>query len=223
MIRKDADMLWAPDRMFIPAIFMTGMTTIAINEGGAGNYAIGETWKSVHTSAPLAKEISTIGHVALLMNTDGMEVTHYMMLPANFDRRHPLYVRLHWTNGGTDTADTVDWKVRYTKIVPNTTAIIDVATALDTVIAQDTTPAAVANTWAATAWGAILPKVTAIADNVEAILWEVEMDTKDTDMAEDLWLLGMELKWTPKRLAGLDGMPHEAKSKSSELGDVYAN
>lgn len=223
MIRKDAEMLWRPETLFIPATRFTGMTTLAIDEGGATSHAQGATWVSAHTSTPISKEISTIGHVGLLMNTDGMEVTHYMMLPSNFDRRHPLYVRLHWTNGGTDVADTILWKVRYTKIVPNTTAIIDVATALDTVIATDTTPAATANTWAATEWGAILPKVTAIADNVEAILWEIEMDTKDTDMSEDSWLLGMELAWTPKALAGVDGMPHEAKFHTRQLGEVYPN
>ena len=223
MIRRDAELLWRPERLFIPALFFTGMTTVAINEGGATAHAQGATWASAHTSTPIAKEISTIGHVGLLMNTDGMEVTHYMTLPYSFDITQPLHVRLHWTNGGTDVADTALFKVRYTKIVPNTTAIIDVATDLDTAIATDTTPVATANTWAATEWGILDPKTTAIADNVEAILWEVEMDTKDSDMSEDLWLLGMELMWTPKRLAGVDGMPHAAKRGTYAFSKELAN
>lgn len=174
------------------------------------------------TNAPL-EEINSLGIMGLKMNTDGMEVNHYMMAPYDLDPTFPVYVRVHWTCGSTDTADTVLWKVRYLKVVPNTTELISAATALDTVLATDTVPVATAYVHAATAEGIIDPRVTAIADNVEFLQWEVEMDTKDTDMSEDLFLLGLELRYTPKRLAGVDGMKVEAKAGTRLLSKEYPN
>jgi hypothetical protein len=220
MIRSDAQVVWRPGRIYIPVWQFQGIQQVAL-DGNAAN--VDTVLISAGTTAAPLTEVNGTGNMGLLMNTDGMEVNHTMQLPYDFDSKFPLYVRVHWVSGSADVADTVAWIVRYLKIVPNVTALISAATALDTTIAVDTQPVATAYTWAVTEWGAIDPRVTAIADTVELIEWEVEMDTKDSDMSEALLLMGLELRYTPKRLWGADGMQHEAKAMTTLLGKTSAN
>lgn len=220
-------MQWRPGRVWLPATQFTGVAVGAINEGGSGNFAYGEKLEGSHTGAPIGKEISTFGVNGMLLDTAADEVNTYMPLPYDMDITKPVYARVHWTSGSTDTADTVTWKVWYRKLVLNTTAIAAAGntggTALDTVIAAQDVPVAAAYTWCATAWGILDPRSTAIADNVEGVIWSVELDAFDAGLTEDKFLLGLELRYTPKRLAGVDGMPIEAKAGTKTFSKEYAN
>lgn len=216
-------MVWAPARMYIPVNQFTGLSSSALSAGaGSEAFAAGAFIIGAGVGTPIMKEISTFGILGLLMNTAADEINHHMALPSDYDRRHPMYVRVHWTSGSATAADTVDWIVRYLKIVPNTTIIASPTTVLDSTIAQDTV-IGVGYEWQTTAWGAIQPAVTAVADTVEAIVWEVELDAFAAGLAEDKFLLGLEIMYTPKRLYGQSGMLHEAKPKTQALGDVSAN
>jgi hypothetical protein len=93
--------------------------------------------------------------------------------------------------------------------VYNVTAIAAPATALDTVIPQDLVPVATANAHCVTAWGSI--NSNKFADNVEALLIEMEMDAFAGGLSEAKHLLALELAWTPRRLYYGDGMAHPAK------------
>ena len=154
-------------------------------------------------------EIGTSGVTGLKMTAAGNSVMHLFALPRTFDPKYSLRARLHWSSGSTDTADTIDWKILYTPIVYNVTAIAAPATALDTVIPQDTVPVATANAHCVTAWGSISPNK--LADNVEALLIEMEMDAFAVGLSEAKHLLALELAWTPRRLYYGDGMAHPAK------------
>ena len=222
-IKRDSAMWWRPGRVYIPANQFTGLVTAALTAGaGSEAFAAGAFMQGSGVGTAIWKEISTTGVVGVAMNTAADEINTQMLLPDDMDISKNIYVRVHWTSGSATTADTIDWIVRYLKIVPNTTAIVSAATVLDKTIAQDTVPVATANTWCATEYGVIQPAVTAFADNVEAIQWEVEMDAFAAGLTEDKFCLGLEIRYTPKRLY-YGGMLHEAKAPLSMLSDKYSN
>lgn len=216
---SDKSFEWRPGRIYIPALRFTGMSVSAINEGGAANDAYGVNWESSHTSAPYSKEISSFGVNGILMNTDGMMVNHEMLAPYDLDVRKDIRCRLHWTCGSTDTADTVLWKMLYMALVPEVTALKVADVAFDTILATDTVPVATAYTVNRTSWAVI--KGGTISAAAEHLAFNIEMDTKDTDLSEDLFLLGLEIAYSPKRLRGPDGMAHGAKLPNAMLGDQY--
>lgn len=220
MFRHDSEFVWRPGRIYIPANHFTGLTVGAVNEGGVGNFAIGEKWEGTGVGAPISKEISTFGLNAVLMEAAADEVNHLMLLPGDLDIGQNVYARVHWTSGSATTADTIDWLVRYLKVVPDVTTLSSAATALDRQPAQDTVIGAY--THQVTSWGSLLAGATPIAQNVEMIEWEVEMDAFAAGLTEDKFFLGLELAYTPKRLAGPDGMRREARRPTFMLGDTYA-
>lgn len=221
MLRNDADILWRPGRIYIPANHFTGMSVGAINEGGTGNFEYGEKWEGANGGAPISKEISTFGITAVLMEAAADEVDHLMMLPYDMDIERNIYVRVHWTSGSSTTADTIDWAVRYLKVVPDTTVLAAPGTALDGTIAQDTVVGEYVHQ--ATGWGSIQPDATPIAANVEYIIWGVEMDAFAGGLIEDKFFLGLEIRYTPKRLWGVDGMRQEAKPTTTMFAKEYAS
>src|SRR5574342_577206 len=134
MIKQDKDLLWRPGRVYVPVSSFTGWTYEATGAAGV---------KSAGAGTPSATnkqftEIGTTGIVGMLFEAAGDSIMHSMLLPYDYDTDHPMYLRVHWSSGSTTTADTIDWLVQYTAITLDATAIIDPATALDTVIAQDT-------------------------------------------------------------------------------------
>ena len=223
-IKHDSAIVWRPGRVWLPATHFTGVTVGAINEGGAGNFAAGVKMESVHTGAQFAKEISTFGVAAMLPVSAADELNTYMTIPYDLDLGKRIYARVHWAANSTTITDTISWKVWYKPLVYNLTAISAIGntggTALDRVIATQTYPTAVAYTWNVTAEGYLdagkLPETT------EALLLSVEMDAI-TGLAGDKFLLGLEIRYTPKRLLGPDGMQHEAKAPTYTAGKNYAN
>lgn len=209
MIKGDKELLWRPGRIYYPAMFFTGMSVGAINEGGAANDAYGVNWEGSHTGAPISKEISTFGINGVLLDTNTDAVGHEAPIPYDLDPRHPVYARVVWTSGSVDTADTVQWTVTYKQLTPNVTALATGATALDTVIAAQDVPVATAYALCKTAWGKI--NGGTILDTAEHWTWNVAMTTFDVGLSEDKFLLGLEIAYTPRRLQGVDGMQMPSK------------
>lgn len=222
-LKNDAGVLWRPGYVFIPVVSFTGLSVGAINEGGAGDFAYGLKWEGSHTGAPVSQEISTFGVNGVLLDTAADEVNHTLALPGDVDLSKRLYFRVHWTSGSLDTADTITWKVWYKPIVPNVTTISAIGntggTALDRVIAQDTVPVATAFVWCATEYGYI--DAGKLASTTEVLLLSVEMDAFAAGLTEDKFPLALEMRYTPKRLWGPDGMQHESSRPSALLGNVY--
>lgn len=202
---SDANFEWRPGRIFIPSVSFTGLI-------GAAGVSIG-----ANTGALVTKEISTFGMVAALPDTDGDVLDHLLALPYDVDLRKDIRFRVHWTSGSADTADTIDWKVFYLGIVPDSTTIAAATTALTTVIAQDTVIGAYK--YQVTSYG--LLKGDTLAYNTEALALQVEMDTFAVGLSEDKFLLGLEMVYSPKRLRGPDGMKHGAKLPNTMLGNAY--
>lgn len=224
-LRHDASLVWRPGRVWLPAMQFSGITNVAIDEGGAATYAVGAAIAGVHSGAPITKEISTFGVVGIFVDTAADEVNTYMPLPGDIDLSKRIYARVHWTSGSTDTADTVTWKVWYKAIILNTTAILAIGNtggvALDKTIAADDVPVATAYAWAVTEEGYLdagkLPETTG------GLLWSVEFDAFDAGLSEDKFFLGLEIRYTPRRLWGPDGMQQEAKAPTFIAGKTYAN
>lgn len=209
MIKGDKELLWRPGRVYYPAMFFTGMSVSAINEGGVANDAYGLNWEGSHTGAPVSQEISTFGINGILLDTAGDMVGHDAPIPYDLDPRHPVYTRVVWASGSTDTADTVTWIATYKQLVPNVTALATAATALDKTIAAQDVPVATAYALCKTSWGCI--NGGTIADTAEHWTWLVEMDAFDAGLAENKFFLGLEVAYTPRRLQGVDGMQMPSK------------
>lgn len=209
MIKADKELLWRPGRVYYPAMYFTGMSVSAINEGGAANDAYGVNWEGSHTGAPISKEISTFGINGILLDTATDSVGHYAAIPYDLDPRHPIYMRVVWSSGSTDTADTVQWTVTYKQLVPNVTALATAATALNKTIAAQDVPVATAYAICKTAWGRINGGV--ITDTAEDWTLLVEMTSFDVGLSEDKFFLGLEVAYTPRRLQGVDGMQMPSK------------
>ena len=209
-IKHDTSLSWRPGRVFLPAMNFSGL----IN-GVTG----------LHTGAPVVQEISTFGVGAVMMDTAADELNTFMRLPYDMDLSKRIYARVHWTSGSADVADTVTWKVWYRALTPNVTAIAAAGatggTALSQAVLIQTVPAATALIWCTTTEGYI--DAGTLSARVEALIWSVEMDAFAAGLAEDKFLLGLELRYTPRRLSGPDGMLQEAKASIFSNGKTYAN
>lgn len=203
---SDKQIEWRPGRVHIPIANFTGIL-------GAAGVSVG-----ANTGAAVQQEISTFGVVSILMDTAGDVIDTNWSLPYDLDINKNIYFRVHWTSGSSTTADTITWKVFYTPIVPDSTTIAAGATALDTVIAQDTVIGAY--TWQATSWGIL--KAGTLAVNVEKLMLQVELDAFAAGLTEDKFPLELEIAYSPKRLRGPDGMGHEAKLPNTMLGSAYS-
>lgn len=210
---NDRQFVWRPDGVVIPFQCFTGLDYEATTANDIKSIGAG----AANDTSVI--EIGTSGVTGLKMTAAGNSVMHLFALPRTFDPKHRLRARLHWSSGSTDTADTIDWKILYTPIVYNVTAIAAPATALDTVIPRDTVPVATANAHCVTEWGSIRPNK--FADNVEALLIEMEMDAFAAGLSEAKHLLALELAWTPRRLYYGDGMAHPAKLPLYSASDKY--
>lgn len=212
-LKHDAQILWRPGRVWLPA------TEFSNYVGAAGATA------GAHSGAPVFQEISTFGVVGLLMDTAADEANTYITLPGDIDLNKRIYARVHWTSGSTDTADTVTWKVWYKPLVFNTTAILAIGntggTALDSVVAAQDVPVATAYAWCVTQEGYM--DAGKLPEDTGALLWSVELDAFDAGLTEDKFLLGLEIRYTPRRLWGPSGMMHEAKAPTHIAGKSYAN
>ena len=166
-----------------------------------------------------AEQIASMKMVASAYDKEdaGDVIDTNLALPYDVDLNQDIRFRVHWTSGSATTADTITWKVFYRGIVPDTTTIAAAATALDTVIAQDTV--AGAYIWQATSWGVL--KGGTLAHNVEKLMLQVKLDAFAARRTENIFPLGLEMAYSPKRLRGPDGMKHGAKLPNTMLGNAY--
>ncbi len=199
MIKSDKELLWRPERVYIPAWHFQGLdyettTTTDIKSVGVGagnDLAIAE----VNTS--------NVTGVAFGANADTLE--HFLLLPTHLDKAFPVYFRVWWT--ANNTSGSVTWDVLYKSYVANSTVLGSGAatTALSTAIGANNM-AGVAFTVMRTAEGKL--NGGTLADNVEALQLSVKR-TAATTVTSAIFL-GLELRYTPKRLQG-QGALVEAK------------
>ena len=108
--------------------------------------------------------------------------------------------RVIWTQSATTDTDTIDWIVLYTPIILETTVLIDPATALSTAITLADASSGVAAVLQGTAFGVI--NRNTLADTTEYLAVSVEADAIGTFTADEPFFVGLEMRYTPRRMAG---------------------
>lgn len=217
MIVRDADVIWRPGRIYIPAWSFAGLRFSALGSGQASSATI----SSATTASPSMRInlVGDSGYTGLLTSSMNDAVNHLMMVPYDLDVSKPVRVSIWWCANTTSITEAVTWLVTYVQMVANTTALDAPFVALDSAIGSDAHPVATALSLAKTPYGVI--NGNTINKNTEAIGWRVLLSTHD--LAAQPTFLGMEVVYTPKRFYYQDGMRHEAKLNTNILGDVAAN
>lgn len=194
---RDRNVDWNPVIKFIPASNFTGFLTVT----------------GVADGSPTLYEISTFGLIGLREVADGNSLSTLMRL-SEVDVKQKVYTRVVWTTSVNATLEAdrqVTWKVLYDNI--GATAIIAPATALDTVITVPSTSEGVFPTGAysinRTSWGII--NANKLTDN-GYVSFNVECDSASFvyPTTNEAYMLGLEVKYTPKRTEG-GGLGREAR------------
>lgn len=187
---RDFNMDWLENKLFL-AVPVQGLAEVTTP-------TVLRTWQSVTSiTAQIAASTATI--IRTSVTNDG--TTWLLQMPYDFDINKAMRFRAHYSQ--TATSGTVTWQVRYTPIIATlagtvgATVIAAPATLLSTPI-----PAAsgtvVANDYRVTDFGQINRGV--FIDTTEAII----LETRTTDGAPvaGLGLIGLEVRYTPRRLNG---------------------
>jgi len=192
-------------RLFIPAKEFSGGLDSSGTSTGSG-------------TPPTISEVAAAAGVEVtgfLYEASGDDVSHFMMIPSDWDRSQDIYVRVIWACDGTTATHGVTWVFKYTPFVPGTTAMSVPATALNTVIAESvigtTTRTVVSRSPAGVLSGGTL------ADG--ALYWSFMIDSTDGTgtpiAAEEVWMLGVEFEYSPK-LSASQGEAYHIEAKSWE-------
>ena len=169
---------WMRQRDFIPVWSMQGH----VADAGVG------------VGAPDLAEVAAIGLVGCLM-VDSDDLQHIMVIPTNWARNQPIYVRGVWEHAASTGTKTITWKFLYQLVTPDSTALAKPATALDTAIVADTA-ITTAQTCQRTAAGII--NAGTIGDNVLYMHWLMERDASTGTFSDAVHLLGVEFEYTPR-------------------------
>ena len=152
---------------------------------------------------------------------DGDMQHHLMQVPYDLDPHLHIYWRVLWSSESTTAADTTDWILTFTSIVPGTTVLVTPVTAISNVIPLLSAYGSTATDIPVyTGFGSMNPDQ--LTEDVEFLSLRVEMDG-NVGLAERINFLGLEMTYTPRRLKGPDGMLHNAKRMTTVLGKVTAN
>lgn len=137
------------------------------------------------------------------MNTAGDSAHALAKIPRDMDWRHGYVAYVIWASDSTTAADTVDWKLlRGDLIVPEVTTLS--ATAAATAFTQETV-AGVAKRVQRTAGLAVAGSAASrgVAGSAEFLNIGVEMDAKAGGLAENIYMLGLEIEYTRRAGRGL--------------------
>jgi hypothetical protein len=209
---SDKGFEWRPQRIYIPAWNFSGLDYEAT---GAADI------KSMGTGTPSATElimteINTSGVTALNMIANATSIETFMMIPTDMDIQKNVYFRVWWT--ANNTSGSCTWDVLYKVYIPGTTILGTAvsATALSTAIGAQTM-AGVAFTIMRTPEG-ILGGGT-LLETTEGIQLGVVRTTATTITTASF--LGLEIRYSPRRLRGPDGMSREAKAPATITSKQY--
>ena len=210
-IFSDKGLEWRPGRLYIPAWSFAGLdyeTTTATDIKSMSTGAANDT---------AIVEINTSGITALNFTANANALDTFIMMPFDMDIQKNIYFRVWWT--ANNTSGSVTWDVLYKPYIPNSTVLGTAvsATALTTTIGAHTM-AAVAFTVMRTPEG-ILGGGT-LLETCEALQFGVVRTTATTITTASF--LGLELRYSPRRLRGPDGMAREAKNPVAIASKQYS-
>lgn len=184
---RDFNIEWLEKRIFIPWSSMTGIAQIV---------AAGTNFRSQQSATSLTTAIgsSLVEGLAIGAQNDG--VSTFLMAPYDLDIKKAIRFRVHFTQ--TANSGTVTWDLKYTPIIAGTTAIAAPATALDTAIPAYTTALATDDLWLISDFGQI--NRNTIANTTDGLV--MALICTDATPNAGLKLLGLEMRYTPRRTAG---------------------
>ena len=191
-------------KVFIPAldfvqIQVTGASVIL--DAGLG------------TGAAQLLELGTSAHGAIRLEAVNDDV-NYLWVPSDFDNRHPLHVRYLWTSDYASTDGTATFTTLFSPIKSGEAVAIG-ATALTKTHGASAKSVATARAISWSKYGTIAPIATGTHANhtfnpeVIAVAFNVTCSAvANITIASDyVWLLGMELTYTPRLTFGRSDRP----------------
>ena len=177
---RDYNISWLEKRVWIPAqAFQTYVT-------GAG----------IAAGDPVFQEISTFGITGIQVNQANDAISHVWMVPYDFDRSKQMRFRVWSTTSSTD-GDAETFTVTYTILTASGTLVAPI-TALDTAIPA-LTLGATANALNVTDFG-IINRNTLLSTT--AFLNLNVACTMTNASANEISILGLEVRYTPRRTDG---------------------
>jgi hypothetical protein len=177
---RDFNIEWLEKKIYIPAQSFQSQVSGAFIGDGTSAFA----------------EISSFDVTGALLASTGTGINHIMMVPYDLDRNHAIRFRVWWSNSTTD--GDIETPTLVYKALTAGDAMIDAATALDTVIPAYTFNAT-ANAMEVTDFGAI--KRGTLADKTEALILKLTL-TFNTASNSEISLMGLEMRYTPRKTAG---------------------
>ena len=177
--------LWAYGGFYAAAIDSDGTvaTEDAVVGAGSGNPSVGEVTDS--------------GICGVHIDAAADDVRLVWPIPFDLDVKYDVEFRVHWSSGSTTSTDEFTWKVLYTELTPNTTAIDAISTALSTAIASDT-DVGTKDAYQITAWGKI---AGGTLTNERVLLLLVELDSTDATVAsEECYAYYLEIRYVRRAL-----------------------
>src|SRR5216117_439546 len=154
------------------------------------------TGAGVSTGAPVFQQIASSGITGIQVN-QASDAIATLWMPADVDRSKQMRFRVWWSKNSTD-ADVETATLTYTAYVAGTTVIIDPATALSTAIPAYTFGTA-ANALEVTDFG-ILNKNTLLVTT--AMLGFKVASTMTNASANEISIIGLEIRYTPRQMSG---------------------
>lgn len=211
-LRHDSMVVWRPGRIYIPAANFSGLdyeTTTATDIKSMGTGAANDT---------ALIEINTSGVTAINLGANLNSVEHFFAVPPDMDLAQPVYFSVVWTANNTSGSATM--AVTYKPYIKDTTVLGSAvsATALSTLIPLKNM-AGVAFTVMVTDEGKL--NGGALPETTEYLQLGVVRTTVAT--ITTVSFLGLNIRYTPRRFWGPDGMGHEAKAPTYIAGKSYAN
>lgn len=212
MIKHDKELLWRPGRLYIPAWQFSGLdyeVTTATDLKSMGTGAANDT---------SVIEINSSGITAVNMAANANSLEHFMAIPYDVDLTYPLFFSVVWT--ANNTSGSVTWDVLYKPFIANTTVLGTAvsATVLSKAIGVHTM-AGVAFTVMVSPEGRLNGGV--LPDTTEYVQLGVVRTTVVTITTASF--LGLNIRYTPKRMQGNTGMLMPAKPARYIGSNKYAN
>lgn len=191
-LNSDRNVWWRPGRLYRPAYNMQGLF-------------ISTNLVSLGTGTSTIQALNSTEFASLHMAATGNTVADFIEVPYDMDLTKNVYFSVDWCASGT--SGSCQWVVSYTKYIVGTTVIsANPATALDTVVPNQTTNA-VAYTLTRSSEGTL--GANKLDKNVEFLGIELKCTLTTLSSVE---LMGYTIRYTPKRMYYGDGAAHESKN-----------
>jgi len=155
--------------LFFPwQVFSSTQKVVSVGDGGGTN--VTSSMANFVQAANIGAEINSSGLSGIKINTATHAVRHVTALPMDLDYSNPMYFRVHWTSGSSDTADTITWKVTHGAVSQNVSIVNGtIPRLLTTPIPEDTVPVATAYIHCVTSKGTLAPADTFVTSGRDGV------------------------------------------------------